>query len=52
MASVRNADDEIATFEDMRTIGPSEAFWITYEFGLYKRYPACMSLEVNLHKRK
>ena len=25
MASVRNANDEIATFEDMRTIGPSDA---------------------------
>ena len=27
MESVRNADDEIVTFEDMRTIGSSEAFW-------------------------
>ena len=26
MASVRNYDDDIETFEDMRTIGPAETF--------------------------
>ena len=52
MASVRNADDEIATFEDMRTIGPSEAFWRIYEFGLHTQYPACMTLAVHLHKQQ
>ena len=44
MASVRNADDEIATFEDMRTIGSSETFWTIYEFGLHTWYPACITL--------
>ena len=52
MASVRNADDEIATFEDMRTIGPSEAFWRIYEFGPHTRYPACMTLAVPLRKQQ
>ena len=52
MASVRNADDQIATFEDMRTIGPSEAFWRIYEFGPHTRYPACMTLAVHLHQQQ
>ena len=52
MASIRNAEDEIASFEDMRTIGPSEALWRIYEFGLHKRYPACKTLEVHLQNQQ
>ena len=52
MASVRNAEDEIETFEDMRTIGPSEAFWRIHEFPLHKRYPSCQSLDVHLHNQQ
>ena len=52
MVSVRNAEDEIETFEDMRTIGPSEAFWRIYEFPLHKRYPTCQSLEVHLQNQQ
>ena len=50
MASVQNADDEIAAFEDMKTMGPLEAFWRTYEFGQHTKYPACMTLAIHLHK--
>ena len=52
MASVRNSDDEIATFEDMRTIGPSEPFWRIYEFGLHTQYPACITLAIHLQKQQ
>ena len=52
MTSVKHADDEIATFEDMRTIGPSVAFWRIYEFGLHTWYPACMILEIHLYKQQ
>ena len=49
MASVRNAEDEIETFEDMRTFGPSEDFWRIQEFPLHKRFPICQYLDINLH---
>ena len=52
MASVRNADDEKATFEDMRTIGPSETLWRIYDFGFHSRYPTCISLPVHLHRKQ
>ena len=51
MASVQNEVDKIATFEDMRTIGPSDTFWRMYEFVLHTQYPACMTLAVHLHKQ-
>ena len=52
MAGVRNEDDEIATFEDMKTIGPAEAFWRIYESGLHTRYPTCMTLAIHLQKQQ
>ena len=51
MASVRNVEDEIETFEDMRTIGLSEAFRRIHEFTLNKRYPSCQSLDIHLHQQ-
>ena len=52
MTSVRNAEDEIETFEDMRTFGASEAVWRIHEFPLHKRYPSCQSLDVHLHNQQ
>lgn len=48
MASVSNPDDEITTYEDMRTVGASEAFWRLYEFKIHERWPKCMSLSIHL----
>jgi ATP-dependent DNA helicase PIF1 len=54
MAKVEGADDEdeIEQFQDMRSIGASEACWRLYEFKLGDRYPAVQVLQVHLEHRQ
>ena len=40
--------DEVKLFEDMRTVGATEAFWRFYEFPLHNRYPKVYSLDIHL----
>jgi hypothetical protein len=47
-ASVSRNLDEIATYQDLRSIGPSEAVWRLCEFSLSERYPAVEILRVHL----
>ena len=37
-------EDEISYYEDMRTVGATEAFWMIYEFELHTKFPTVVSL--------
>ena len=48
IASVQNVQDEIKQYEDMRTVGATEAFWRIYNFELHARFPTVVSLDIHL----
>ena len=48
MVSVRNADGEIYTFEDISNIGPEEDFWKINEFPMHNIYPSFQLIDVHL----
>jgi ATP-dependent DNA helicase PIF1 len=54
MAKVEGGDkqDEIEQFQDMRSIGASEACWRLLEFNLGDRYPSVQMLQVHLEHRQ
>lgn len=43
-----NDIDEIADYQDMRSVGASEACWRLYQFPMQDRYPAVEVLQVHL----
>ena len=47
-----NQIDEIAQYQDMRSIGSSEACWRIYQFDLSDRSPAVKSLRVHLQNEQ
>ena len=52
IGSVQSVQDEISHFEDMRTVGATEAFWRLYEFDLHNRYPTVVSLDIHLENEQ
>ena len=46
------AEDEVKVFEDMRTVGATEAFWRFYQFPLHTRYPKVYSLDIHLEDQQ
>ena len=52
MESVRNADYQIETFEDIRTIIAEETFWKINEFPMHKRYPSLQSTDLHLQRKQ
>ena len=50
IGSVRTVEDEIRHYEDMRTVGATEAFWRMYKFDLHARFPSVMSLDIHLEE--
>ena len=47
-ASVPVARDEIAEFQDLKSMGSSEACWMTYGFTLFNNRPGVKRLSVHL----
>ena len=47
-----NVGDEVKQYEDLRTVGATEAFWRLYEFPLHTRYPKVYSLEIHLEDQQ
>ena len=52
IASVEGSNDEIKLFEDMRTVGASDALWKLYNFNIHERYPSVLSLNVDLENQQ
>ena len=52
MASAKNSNDEIETYANMRTIGPSEVFLRYGDYGMHHQYPTCTSLTVHLENEQ
>ena len=52
IGSVRTVEDEIRHYEDMRTVGATEAFWRMYNFDLHTRFPSVMSLDIHLEEEQ
>ena len=48
IGSTQKSNDEVSHYEDLRTVGASEAFWKIYEFPLHLRYPTVTSLPIHL----
>ena len=48
IGSMGTNEDEISYYEDMRTVGATEAFWRIYEFDLHTRFPTVVSLAIHL----
>ena len=48
IGSMGTNEDEISYYEDMRTVGATEAFWRIYEFELHTRFPTVVSLAIHL----
>ena len=45
-------EDEISYYEDMRTVGATEAFWRICEFDLHTRFPTVVSLFIHLEDKQ
>ena len=52
IGSVRTVEDEIRQYEDMRTVGATEAFWRMYNFDPHTRFPSVMSLDIHLEEEQ
>ena len=54
IGSIENEEavNEVKVFEDMRTVGATEAFWRFYEFPLHTRYPKVYSLDIHLEDQQ
>ena len=52
IGSVQNVQDEIRQYEDMRTVGATEAFWRLYKFDLHTRFPTVVSLDIHLEEEQ
>ena len=48
MVSVDDPENEITTYEDMRSISSSEGIWRIFRFDLHERYPSVMTLNIHL----
>ena len=48
IASIDGPEDEITMYEDMRTVGSTEALWKLYHFSMHERYPSVVSLNIHL----
>ena len=44
--------DEIAEYEDMRSVGSSEACWHIFGFPIHDRFPPVLALRVHLHEEQ
>ena len=52
IGSMGTNEDEISYYEDMRTVGATEAFWRIYEFDLHTRFPTVVSLAIHLEDKQ
>ena len=50
ITSVGINKNEIAAYEDMRTIGIYSAVWRIFQFTMHERYPTCVSLTIHLEE--
>ena len=48
IGSMGTNEDEISYYEDMKTVGATEALWRIYEFELHTRFPTVVSLAIHL----
>ena len=47
-AQLGNQDDEVQRYLQARYIGPTEAVWRLFEFGMHEEYPSVMHLAIHL----
>ena len=52
MVSVKNSNNDIETYANMRKIGPLEVFWQYRDERMHQLYPTCTSLTVHLENEQ